>query len=76
MDIACMHAQGGTPSPDTYGALIECVNDTTNDTLNAMNLYRESQTVGCVLNVYLFNTIIFKLADHALKLFLEMKAVH
>lgn len=95
MVIACAHggemeaafdhraritSQGGTPTPDAYGALIECVKDTTDDTSNAMNLYRESQAVGCVPNVYLFNVIISKLAkarkaDHALELFQEMKAM-
>jgi len=95
MIIACAHAgemetafehrqritaQGGTPSPDAYGSLIECVKDTTDDTSNAVALYRESQVVGCTPNVYLFDTIISKLAkarkaDFALGLFQEMKAI-
>jgi pentatricopeptide repeat protein len=85
MDAAFEHrqritAQGGTPSADAYGALIECVKDTTDDTSNAVSLYRESQAVGCTPNVYLFNTIISKLAkarkaDFALELFQEMKAI-
>jgi pentatricopeptide repeat protein len=95
MIIACAHAgemdaafqhrqriieQGGTPSADAYGGLIECVKDTTDDTSNAISLYRESQAVGCLPNVYLFNTIISKLAkarkaDFALELFQEMKSI-
>lgn len=83
MDAAFEHrqritAQGGTPSADAYGALIECVKDTTDDTSNAVALYRESQAIGCKPNVYMFNTIISKLAkarkaDFALELFQEMK---
>ncbi|KAH7903253.1 hypothetical protein BJ138DRAFT_1074221 [Hygrophoropsis aurantiaca] len=94
MVIACAHAgdmesafahrtriteNGGAPSPDAYGSLIECVKDTTDDTSNAMALFRESQVVGCTPNVYLYNTIISKLAkarkaDFALELFQQMKA--
>jgi pentatricopeptide repeat protein len=94
MIIACAHAgdmdaafqhrdritgQGGTPSADAYGALIECVKDTTDDTSNAMSIYQESQAIGCTPNIYLFNTIISKLAkarkaDFALELFQQMKA--
>ena len=85
MDAALQHRQrmtqhGGIPSADAYGALIECVKDTTDDTSNAVSLYYESQAVGCAPNVYLFNTIISKLAkarkaDFALALFQEMKAI-
>jgi pentatricopeptide repeat protein len=85
MDAAFEHrqritAQGGIVSADAYGSLIECVKDTTDDTSNAVSLYRESQAAGCTPNVYLFNTIISKLAkarkaDFALELFQEMKAV-
>jgi pentatricopeptide repeat protein len=95
MIIACAHAgemdaafnhrqkiieQGGSPSADAYGGLIECVKDTTDDTSNAIALYRESKAVGCTPNVYLFNTIISKLAkarkaDYALELFQEMKSI-
>jgi pentatricopeptide repeat protein len=85
MDAALQHRQrmtqhGGIPSADAYGALIECVKDTTDDTSNAVSLYYESQAVGCTPNVYLFNTIISKLAkarkaDFALSLFQEMKAI-
>ena len=94
MIIACAHAgemeaafehrariaeQGGIPSADAFGALIECVKDTTDDTSNAMAVYQDSRTVGCTPNVYMFNTIISKLAkarkaDFALELFQEMKA--
>ena len=84
MDAAFRHrdriiAQGRTPSADAYGSLIECVKDTTDDTSNAMSIYKESQAVGCTPNIYLFNTIISKLAkarkaDFALELFQQMKA--
>lgn len=84
MDAAFQHrdritSQGGTPSADAYGALIECVKDTTDDTSNAMSIYQESQAIGCNPNIYLFNTIISKLAkarkaDFALELFQQMKA--
>lgn len=72
-------AAGGVPSPDAYGSLIECVKDTTDDTSNAMALFSESQMLGTKPNVYLYNTIISKLAkarkaDFALELFQQMKA--
>ena len=70
---------GGTPSADAYGALISCVKDTTDDSANAYALYRESQIRGVVPNVYLYNTMISKLAkarkaDLAMELFSKMKA--
>jgi len=70
---------GGTPSADAYGALISCVKDTTNDSANAYTLYRKSQIRGAVPNVYLYNTMISKLAksrkaDLAMELFSKMKA--
>ena len=70
---------GGTPSADAYGALISCVKDTTDDSANAYALYRESQIRGVVPNVYLYNTVISKLAkarkaDLAMELFSRMKA--
>lgn len=70
---------GGTPSADAYGALISCVKDTTDDSANAYSLYRESQIRGVVPNVYLYNTMISKLAkarkaDLAMELFTKMKA--
>ncbi|KAG1856308.1 hypothetical protein C8R48DRAFT_776128 [Suillus tomentosus] len=94
MIIACAHAgdmeaafqhrdritsNGGIPSPDAYGSLIECVKDTTDDTSNAMALFSDAQMLGCTPNVYLYNTIISKLAkarkaDFALELFQQMKA--
>ncbi|KAF8432582.1 hypothetical protein L210DRAFT_3413442 [Boletus edulis BED1] len=83
MDAAFAHrnritATGGVPSPDAYGSLIECVKDTTDDTSNAMALFTESQMLGTKPNVYLYNTIISKLAkarkaDFALELFQQMK---
>jgi len=70
---------GGAPSADAYGALISCIKDTTDDSANAYTLYHESQIRGVVPNVYLYNTIISKLAkarkaDLATKLFSKMKA--
>jgi pentatricopeptide repeat protein len=69
---------GGAPSADAYGALISCVKDTTDDSANAYSLYRESQIHGVVPNVFLYNTMISKLAkarkaDLALELFSKMK---
>ena len=84
MDAAFAHRSrittaGGVPSPDAYGSLIECVKDTTDDTSNAMALFAECQMLGTKPNVYLYNTIISKLAkarkaDFALELFQQMKA--
>ena len=70
---------GGTPTADAYGALISCVKDTTDDSANAYSLYRESQIRGVIPNVYLYNTMISKLAkarkaDLAMELFSKMKA--
>ncbi|KAI5989603.1 hypothetical protein EDC04DRAFT_2816208 [Pisolithus marmoratus] len=84
MESAYVHrdrisAAGGVPSPDAYGSLIECVRDTTDDTSNAMALFTECQMRGTKPNVYLYNTIISKLAkarkaDFALDLFEQMKS--
>ncbi|KAI0637582.1 hypothetical protein C8Q77DRAFT_1186663 [Trametes polyzona] len=70
--------QGGVPSADAYGALILNVKDTTDDTSNAMALYQESQAYGVVPNIFMYNTVISKLAkarkaDYALHLFQDMK---
>ena len=85
-DIEAAHAhrqrilqQGGVPSADAYGALILNVKDTTDDTSNAMALFTESQNFGVVPNIFMYNTIISKLAkarkaDYALQLFQDMKA--
>ncbi|KAI0640523.1 hypothetical protein C8Q79DRAFT_1015056 [Trametes meyenii] len=84
IDAAHVHRQrilqqGGVPSADAYGALILNVKDTTDDTSNAMALYQESQGHGVVPNIFMYNTIISKLAkarkaDYALHLFQDMKA--
>ena len=73
--------QGGCPSADAYGALIENVTDTTDDTTNALALFEEAGARGSHPNIYLYNTIISKLAkarkaDHALELFQRMKLQH
>lgn len=72
-------AEGGAPSADAYGALIQRVKDTTDDTANAMTLFHEAITRGVTPNIYLYNTMISKLAkarkaDGALELFSEMKS--
>ena len=69
---------GGVPSADAYGALILHVKDTTDDTSNAMALFQESQALGVAPNIFMYNTVISKLAkarkaDHALQLFQDMK---
>ncbi|THH32159.1 hypothetical protein EUX98_g2008 [Antrodiella citrinella] len=84
-DAAYVHrdrilAHGGTPSADAYAALIQRVKDTTDDTANAMMLFHEARSRGVVVNIFLYNTTISKLAkarkvDQALDLFQEMKAV-
>ena len=70
--------QGGVPSADAYGALILHVKDTTDDTSNAMALFQESQSLGVAPNIFMYNTVISKLAkarkaDYALQLFQDMK---
>lgn len=70
---------GGVPSADAYGALVHHVKDTTDDAQNAMALFQEARDHGVQPNLYLYNTIISKLArarraDDALALFQEMKA--
>ncbi|KAL5530781.1 hypothetical protein ACEPAF_7039 [Sanghuangporus sanghuang] len=70
--------QGGNPSADAYGALIQCVRETTDDSANALALWQEAQMRGVVANLYLYNTVISKLsrarkADYALELFQQMK---
>ncbi|OBZ66539.1 Pentatricopeptide repeat-containing protein 5, mitochondrial [Grifola frondosa] len=71
--------QGGVPSADAYGALIHHVKDTTDDTSNAMVLFQESQALGVSPNIFMYNTVISKLAkarkaDYALEVFQDMKA--
>jgi pentatricopeptide repeat protein len=73
-----MLEQGGAPTADAYGALIQYVKDTTDDTSSAVALFEESQMHGVVPNIYLYNNIISKLAkarkaDYALELFQRMK---
>ncbi|PCH41686.1 hypothetical protein WOLCODRAFT_151735 [Wolfiporia cocos MD-104 SS10] len=69
---------GGVMSADAYGALIHLVKDTTDDSQVALNLFNEAREAGVVPNLYLYNTIISKLArarkaDDALALFHEMR---
>jgi pentatricopeptide repeat protein len=71
--------QGLTPTADAYGALIQCVKDTTDDTARALEYFHESQARGVRPNIFLYNTTISKLAkarkaDYALELFNKMKS--
>ena len=71
--------QGLTPTADAYGALIQCVKDTTDDTARAVEYFHESQARGVQPNIFLYNTTISKLAkarkaDYALELFHKMKS--
>ncbi|KZS90973.1 hypothetical protein SISNIDRAFT_518634, partial [Sistotremastrum niveocremeum HHB9708] len=84
LDSANVHrerimSQGGAPSADAYGALITGIKDTTDDVSNAMQLWIESQSRGVKPNMFLYNTIISRLAkarkaEFALELFHQMKA--
>ncbi|KAI9466556.1 hypothetical protein BJY52DRAFT_1232789 [Lactarius psammicola] len=70
--------QGMTPTADAYGALIQCIKETTDDTARALEYFHESQTRGVQPNIFLYNTTISKLAkarkaDYALELFQNMK---
>lgn len=70
---------GGVPSADAYGALVHNVKDTTDDAHNAVALFHEARDRGVTPNIFLYNTMISKLAkarkaDDALSLFHEMKA--
>ncbi|KAF8590270.1 hypothetical protein K439DRAFT_1403942 [Ramaria rubella] len=71
--------QGGTPSSDAYGALISAVKDTTDDAGNALPLWQEALSRSVRPNIFMYNTIISKLAkarktDHALQIFEQMRA--
>ena len=80
-DIKGMHMhrqyitdQGGTPSNNAYGALIQCIKEMTDDSLNTLAFWQEALAHSVVLNLYLYNMIISKLlkackADLALDLF-------
>lgn len=70
-------AAGGSPSHNSYAALIATIRDTTDDASIAQELFDESQRLDVRPSVYLFNTVISKLsrarkADRALQLFDEM----
>ena len=70
--------QGMAPTADAYGALIQCVKDTTDDTARALEYFHESQARRVQPNIFLYNTTISKLAkarkaDYALELFYSMK---
>ncbi|KLO17511.1 hypothetical protein SCHPADRAFT_846456 [Schizopora paradoxa] len=70
--------QGGRPSHDAYGTLIQYVAETTDDSANALALWNEAISIGVAPNIFMYNTIISKLskarkADMALDLFQQMK---
>ena len=70
--------QGLMPTADAYGALIQSVKDTTDDTARALEYFHESQARGVQPNIFLYNTTISKLAkarkaDYALELFHKLK---
>ncbi len=71
---------GGTPSADSYGALVAAVKDTSDDSTMAQELFEESSRLNVVPSIYLYNTVISKLAkarktDYALELFHQMPHV-
>lgn len=70
---------GMTPSADAYATMIASSRDSTDDALVARELFDESQALGVIPHLYLYNTIISKLskarkAETALELFAHMKA--
>lgn len=70
---------GGAPSADAYATMISNAKDTTDDASVARELFEESQRLGVVPHLYLYNTIISKLsrarkAEAAIELFNKMKA--
>lgn len=70
---------GLTPSADAYATMIASSRDSTDDALVARELFDESQALGVIPHLYLYNTIISKLskarkAEVALELFNHMKA--
>ena len=71
--------QGLTPTADAYGALIQSIKDTTDDTARALEYFHESQARGVQPNIFLYNNTISKLAkarkaEYALELFHKMKS--
>ncbi|KAH8825342.1 hypothetical protein DL96DRAFT_1612885 [Flagelloscypha sp. PMI_526] len=71
--------QGMSPNADAYASLILKVQDTTDDTSNAMALFAEARSRNVKMNTYLYNNIISKLAkarkaDLAVELFQQMRA--
>lgn len=71
---------GFAPSADAYATMIASSRDSTDDALVARELFEESQRLGVVPHLYLYNTIISKLskarkAEMAIELFTHMKSV-
>ncbi|KAF8516021.1 hypothetical protein BU17DRAFT_51204 [Hysterangium stoloniferum] len=69
---------GGTPSADAYAALICNLKDTTDDTGNALQYWEEALSRGCSPNIFMYNTIISRLAkarkaEQALAVFRQMQ---
>jgi pentatricopeptide repeat protein len=70
--------RGMGPSADAYATMIACSRDTTDDAQVARELWEESQAMGVVPHLYLYNTVISKLskarkAEVALEMFAQMK---
>jgi pentatricopeptide repeat protein len=70
---------GMVPSADSYATMIASSRDSTDEALVARELFDESQAMGVVPHLYLYNTIISKLskarkAELSLELFSRMKA--
>ncbi|EIM85452.1 uncharacterized protein STEHIDRAFT_80833 [Stereum hirsutum FP-91666 SS1] len=70
---------GASPTADAYGAMIQAVRETTDDTARAVAYFEESQMRGVTPNLFLYNTVISKLAkarkaDYAIELFQKMRA--
>jgi pentatricopeptide repeat protein len=70
--------RGMAPSADAYATMISSSKDTTDDAQVARELWEESQRMGVVAHLYLYNTVISKLskarkAEVALEMFAQMK---
>ncbi|ORX47999.1 hypothetical protein DM01DRAFT_1326639 [Hesseltinella vesiculosa] len=69
------------PDADAYGALLTCtVNDTTDESLDAMVIYEEAKKHNVRPTVYFYNVILSKLSkcrkkDKVLEMFSEMKSL-
>lgn len=79
MHRAAILEQNLVPSAESYALMISSAKDTTDDASVARELWEESQNLGVVPTLFLYNTIISKLsrarkAEMALEFFKKMKA--